>query len=176
MDWTTRRRVLATGAVALAASVAGCATGDDDGDGDGGDGGGDGGGGGGDGDGGGDQTTGTAQTETDVDPDTTTETATTGDGGPTSVVVGPNGSFRFAPSSVTVATGDTVEWVWSSGGHNVVPESTPDGSDFGGSEGDESTTYDAGHSFSYTFETPGTYAYYCAPHRSSGMTGEVVVE
>jgi plastocyanin len=32
-----------------------------------------------------------------------------------------------------------------------------------------------GQSFSFTFQTPGEYAYYCNPHRDRGMVGKVIV-
>lgn len=157
MHEPTRRRVLVAVGVAAATSVAGCS-------------------------GGGDPTEGTTvDTETSEpttsEPTTTepTPATTTGDGS-TRVVVAPNGDFRFAPSSVTVAVGDTVEWTWSSGGHNVVVDSKPEGSNWTGTEELEGSVYDAGYSHTFTFETAGTYAYYCSPHRASGMTGEVVVE
>ncbi|MFC6953570.1 plastocyanin/azurin family copper-binding protein [Halorubellus litoreus] len=155
MDRPTRRQVLASTGVAVATGVAGCSSG-------------------------GEETTTepdeeTEPTETEMETTTEAETTTESDG-PTTVVVGPNGDFRFAPSSVTIAVGDTVEWVWSSGGHNVVADSTPDGADWSGTEGAPSAVYDAGYEYSHTFEVAGTYAYYCNPHRGSGMTGEVVVE
>jgi|AntRauTorcE11898_2_1112593.scaffolds.fasta_scaffold12452_3 plastocyanin len=117
----------------------------------------------------------TTGSEPTTDAETTTESNTTSDGS-TRVVVGPNGDFRFAPSSVTVPVGDTVEWTWSSGGHNILVDSKPEESDWTGTESLEGSVYDAGYSHSHTFDTPGTYAYYCSPHRASGMTGEVVVE
>ena len=33
-----------------------------------------------------------------------------------------------------------------------------------------------GQSYSFTFDTPGEYAYFCRPHVFIGMTGVVVVE
>lgn len=155
MDRPTRRQVLASTGVAVAASVAGCSSG-------------------------GDETTTEPEEETEpteTEMETTTEASTsTESDGPTTVVVGPNGDFRFAPTSVTVAVGDTVEWFWSSGGHNVVADSTPDGADWTGTADAPSAVYDAGHEYSHTFEVAGTHSYYCNPHRGSGMTGEVVVE
>lgn len=155
MDRPTRRQVLATTGVIVATSVAGCSSG-------------------------GDATTEPDATDTEEPTDTEAptdgEAATTEGSGATSVVVGPNGDFRFAPSSVTVAVGDVVEWVWSSGGHNVVADSTPEGADWTGTEGAPTAVYDAGHAYSHTFDVAGTYTYYCNPHRGSGMTGEVVVE
>ena len=33
-----------------------------------------------------------------------------------------------------------------------------------------------GESWEETFDTAGTYDYYCEPHRGAGMVGKVVVE
>ena len=32
-----------------------------------------------------------------------------------------------------------------------------------------------GETFTMMFDTPGTYEYYCEPHRGAGMTGTLVV-
>lgn len=161
MDRRTRRQVLASTGVVVTAGVAGCSTGgdgtttapDDDAE------------------------STASEVATTTEAATKTEAATTtGSDGPTSVIVGPNGAFRFAPVSVTVAVGDTVEWVWSSSGHNVVADATPAESDWTGTADAPNAVYDAGHEYSHTFAVPGTYSYYCNPHRGSGMTGEVAVE
>jgi plastocyanin len=93
----------------------------------------------------------------------------------TEVAVGPDGSLVFEPATVNIAPGDTVHWVWESDLHNIVVESQPEGANWEGTEGGASTTYDTGHEYEFTFETEGTYAYYCQPHRTAGMVGEVVV-
>lgn len=75
--------------------------------------------------------------------------------------------LSFSPRTVTIQVGDTVTWTNNSGDfHNVVAE---DGS-FDSGEPALSWT------FSHTFNTPGTYDYFCEPHRFSGMTGTVVVQ
>jgi plastocyanin len=81
----------------------------------------------------------------------------------------------FAPDSFEVSKGDTVVWVWHSSGHNVVPDSTPNGSDFSGTPGGEGDRYDEDYEFSHTFEVAGEYEYYCDPHRSAGMVGSFTV-
>ncbi|ELZ29695.1 halocyanin-like protein [Halosimplex carlsbadense 2-9-1] len=91
------------------------------------------------------------------------------------VVAVADGELAFAPSAFEISTGETVVWVWHSNGHNVRPETTPSGSDFSGTAGDDGDRYDEGHELSFTFETPGEYAYYCSPHRSAGMTGSFTV-
>lgn len=97
-------------------------------------------------------------------------------GGENEVVVGPDGNLVFDPAELTVDVGTTVTWTWDSDIHNVVVESQPEGASWDGTEGGESETYDTGHEYEFTFETAGTYEYYCSPHRSAGMTGTVVVE
>lgn len=97
-------------------------------------------------------------------------------GGENTVVVGPDGKNVFDPESVTVSVGDTVTWTWDSDTHNVVVESQPEGANWGGTSGGATETYDQGHEYSHTFDTAGTYEYYCNPHRGLGMEGEVVVE
>ncbi|QKY18836.1 halocyanin [Halolamina sp. CBA1230] len=98
-----------------------------------------------------------------------------GGGGPTEeVVVGPGGDLTFEPADLTVATGTTVRWVWDSNNHNVYPESIPEGAEWDG-EGEPGTTFNAGHEYSHTFTTTGTYEYVCTPHESAGMVGSIEV-
>jgi plastocyanin len=94
-----------------------------------------------------------------------------GGGGPKTVDVGPGGQNVFDPETVYVKPGNTVKWVWKSGGHNVVPKSIPDGASWSGHEPLE----DAGFEYEHTFETKGTYEYVCVPHASLGMKGAVEV-
>lgn len=86
------------------------------------------------------------------------------------VDVGGDG-LRFTPGSFEIVAGDSVLWEWNGSGHNVVPDSIPDGAAWSGSDGGAGTTYDAGHEHLHAFEVAGEYTYYCAPHRSAGMTG-----
>lgn len=76
--------------------------------------------------------------------------------------------FAFTPTSITVKKGTTVTWTnKDSDQHNVVP-------DDGDSEvfkGSDLLSKDA--SYSFTFNTPGTYSYHCGPHPY--MTGTVTV-
>lgn len=146
-----RRELLTTGAGALAVALAGCTS-----------------------NGGGDAGTETTVAETTA-AETTAGTTAAGDES-TVVTVGPGGSLSFDPDEVTVATGTTVRWEWASGGHNVRPSSQPSDADWSGTEGGDGDTYGSGHTHEFAFEVAGTYDYYCAPHRSSGMTGSVVVE
>ena len=74
----------------------------------------------------------------------------------------------FDQANITVEPGTTVTWVQS--GNNPHTTTSYDGLwDSGMIEGG------SGGTFSFTFEEPGTYDYYCIPHESMGMIGSVTV-
>ena len=74
----------------------------------------------------------------------------------------------FDQANITVEPGTTVTWVQS--GNNPHTTTSYDGLwDSGMIEGG------SGGTFSYTFEEPGRYDYYCIPHESMGMVGSVTV-
>lgn len=103
-----------------------------------------------------------------------TATAAGPGGGPAPVGIelrDDGGNNRFEPASVTIPVGTTVTWTWVSGFHNVVPNGTPG---FTGS----GQPVSAPHTFSQTFDTPGTYLYFCVVHGSptAGMRGTIVVQ
>lgn len=87
------------------------------------------------------------------------------------VTVGPGGSLSFDPDSLQIEPGDTVEFVWDSGGHTVTPVDQPDGESWEGVQ----ETQDSGYSHSHTFDVEGVYSYECDPHGAMGMTGEILV-
>lgn len=73
-------------------------------------------------------------------------------------------NFTFTPEILTVAPGTTVTWVNEDDiPHNVVATD----------KGFRSKALDTDQSFSFTFETPGDFAYFCGLHPH--MTGKVVV-
>lgn len=78
-------------------------------------------------------------------------------------------SFRFSPAELRVEAGTTVRWRNTTSNFHTV---TPDGH----SAWSEWQTAGAGETFEVTFDVPGTYPYYCRPHRSLGMTGTITVE
>jgi plastocyanin len=86
------------------------------------------------------------------------------------VTVG-NGGFFFTPSSVTIHPGDTVRWTWSSTGHSTTS----------GTPGHPSGLWDSGvlaqgAMFTHTFNSAGSFAYYCTPHGACcNMVGTVTV-
>src|SRR6266436_922871 len=91
-------------------------------------------------------------------------------GATVTVMVGPN-CLCFMPSSVTIHPGDTVKWTWSSTGHSSTS----------GTPGHPSGTWDSGilaqgAMFTHTFNTAGSFPYYCTPHGACcNMIGTVTV-
>jgi plastocyanin len=74
----------------------------------------------------------------------------------------------FDPANITVEPGTTVTWVQS--GNNPHTTTSYDGLwDSGLLPGG------SGQTFSFTFEEPGTYDYFCIPHEDLGMVGTVTV-
>lgn len=110
-------------------------------------------------------------TPTETPTPTPTPTATPVDADQ-EVAVAP-GDFAFDPETFEVPVGSTVLWVWKSGGHNVKPTATPEGSDWTGTPGDG--TYPGGYEYAATFDVAGEYEYHCVPHQSLGMTGSFTV-
>ncbi|PSP40278.1 halocyanin [Halobacteriales archaeon QH_6_64_20] len=89
-----------------------------------------------------------------------------GGGQTTEVAVGPGGQLVFEPAEVQISPGDTIRWVWESGGHNVAPES----GDWG-----HQPIEDEGFTYEHTFESAGENPYVCTPHASAGMQGTIMV-
>src|ERR1043166_2700518 len=87
------------------------------------------------------------------------------------VSVGPNNCFCFSPDPVTIHPGDTVQWTWADNGHTTTS----------GTNGMPNGLWDSGllgngATFSHSFNTAGSFPYYCTPHWSCcGMTGTVIV-
>ena len=86
--------------------------------------------------------------------------------------------LTFEPAEITVAVGDTVTWrvTESIGANHSVTSGTPDDPDKGSvfdSGADDLADVDA--TFEWTFDTAGTFPYYCTVHGAS-MSGQVIVE
>jgi plastocyanin len=87
------------------------------------------------------------------------------------VSVAPNGNLVFSPSSVTIRPGDQVRWRFGSNGHTTTS----------GSPGMPNGIWDSGlrpqgTTFTRTFNSAGTFPYYCIPHGGCcNMVGTVTV-
>ncbi|HEX5489964.1 MAG TPA: plastocyanin/azurin family copper-binding protein [Candidatus Udaeobacter sp.] len=87
------------------------------------------------------------------------------------VTIGPGGNLVFSPSSVTIHTGDKVRWTWASSGH-----STTSGSPGVPNNIWDSGIHNEGATFIHTFNSAGTFPYYCVPHGGCcNMVGSVIV-
>lgn len=74
----------------------------------------------------------------------------------------------YSEEIIRVDVGDTVTWLPTAKGHNVEFRAGPKG--FKAPKKSK-----IGKEYSYTFDIPGVYAYWCTPHKSMGMIGLVVV-
>lgn len=81
-----------------------------------------------------------------------------------------NGEMQvFDPPVLKIDVGDTVIFQPTDNGHNSVsdPQMIP--------EGAKPWKGKINQEFSVTLDKPGVYGYYCAPHRSAGMVGLIMV-
>ena len=97
-----------------------------------------------------------------------TTTGSDGDSGSTTTTPPANAvdiTMEFTPSSLTVSVGDTVTWTNKD---TMAHTATADNGTF------DSGNLSPGETFSFTFDTAGTYTYKCNIH--SSMTGTIIVE
>lgn len=100
-------------------------------------------------------------------------------------------SQAFKPFELTVEAGDRVLWLNNSTrAHTVTAYESgiPDAAAYfatGGFESEQAArnawdgikgAITSGQRFAHTFDTPGTYRYFCIPHEPAGMVGTVTVE
>ncbi len=99
--------------------------------------------------------------------------------GPTTHIVKMTGDYEFVPSSLTIKQGDSVKWVVIGNKPHEVASGkvieTEDGRE-GISDGLWKTGKMDSGSFTYTFNTTGTFPYYCDAHLDQGMIGSITVE
>lgn len=91
---------------------------------------------------------------------------------------------RNGNASVTIQTGEAVRWTYESSG--TVQHTVTSGEGAGGSEGDgvpegagqgmNSPNLNAGETFTFTFNTPGTWTYFCQVHPGIMINATVIVE
>lgn len=114
---------------------------------------------------------------------TTTETPDTT--GPaesnTIMMVTEGGSYYFDPVGLFVETGETVTFEIKSGSHSATAYKKGTSSSSVTRIPDEADAFNSevlsepGATYEHTFETTGTYDYFCIPHKSLGMVGRIVV-
>ncbi|WP_256300868.1 plastocyanin/azurin family copper-binding protein [Haloarchaeobius salinus] len=102
-------------------------------------------------------------------------------------------SLVFDPDSITIAPGDTIDWVNVGGiGHSVTAyeDEIPEDAEYFASgdfdaEGPARNGYAVGNtaagdipggeSFRHTFDVAGSYEYFCIPHEGVGMVASIEV-
>ena len=86
--------------------------------------------------------------------------------------------IAFSPESLTVDAGTSVTWKQSDPGVHTVTSGTVDQGTGGVTEKADGTfdsgKLETGKTFSFTFDEPGTYSYFCAVHPAT-MRGRVQV-
>jgi plastocyanin len=125
------------------------------------------------GDGGGDSTS---------EPQQTTDGSSGTTGNSNTVLMITEGSqYYFDPIGLFVESGDTVTFEIQSGNHSATAYQNGNGPASvtripeGAQAFDSGTLSEQGATFEHTFETTGTFDYYCIPHKSLGMVGRIVV-
>lgn len=80
--------------------------------------------------------------------------------------------LTFSPASLTINAGTTVTWVWQSSGHSLDSgaDCSPD------SKFSSGGVQNAGFTLTHTFNTPGTYPFFCGVHCGSNMKGTITVQ
>jgi plastocyanin len=79
--------------------------------------------------------------------------------------------FQFVPESLSISVGEKVTWV----NQGATPHTSTSGTN-GVADGRwDSPSLAHGDSFQRTFDSTGTFPYYCRFHSGSGMKGKVVV-
>ena len=78
----------------------------------------------------------------------------------------------FSPASLTISAGTTVVWTWNSSAqnHNVAPAASEPAR--------SGNPVNGPHTYQYTFNTPGTFVYFCEVHgtATAGMRGTIIVQ
>ncbi len=113
-------------------------------------------------------------------PDVSDLTDTPSNGSTNTVLMVTEGSdYYFDPIGLFVEPGETVTFEIDSGSHSATAYSEngqasvtriPDGAE----PFDSGILTEQGATFEQTFESPGTYDYYCTPHKGLEMVGRIV--
>ncbi|MDY6819398.1 MAG: plastocyanin/azurin family copper-binding protein [Halobacteriales archaeon] len=91
------------------------------------------------------------------------------------------GQYYFDPIGLAVDPGTTVTFRNENGSHSATAYQADNGYASTtripeGAEGfDSGTLTTEGETYEHTFETEGTYDYFCIPHKTLGMVGRIVV-
>ena len=90
-------------------------------------------------------------------------------------------NYFFNPIGLYVEPGETITWRIKSGSHSSTAYKEGNGPakvtriPSGAKAWDSGVLSEQGATFEHTFETTGTYDYFCIPHKTLGMVGRLVV-
>lgn len=97
----------------------------------------------------------------------------------TVLMVTEGSEYYFDPIGLLVEPGTTITFEIESGGHSSTAYHPDNGDDQripdGAASWNSGTLTEQGATFEHTFETEGTYDYYCIPHKALGMVARIVV-
>ena len=116
-----------------------------------------------------------------ADSAATESTPTTSGGEATVQMITGGGSYYFDPIGLAVEPGTTVSFENDSGSHSAlsykdgVGQASTTRIPEGAKSWESSILTESGATFEHTFETEGTYDYFCGPHKTLGMVGRIVV-
>jgi plastocyanin len=102
-------------------------------------------------------------------------------GNSTVEMVTSNGEYYFDPIGMFVEVDETVTFENVEGGHSTISykdgvgQATTTRIPDGAQSWESSILTESGATYEHTFETAGTYDYYCVPHRSTGMEASFTV-
>ncbi len=111
---------------------------------------------------------------------TNSDSSTTPSPEATTHIVEMTGDYEFVPSSLTIKQGDSVKWILVEKEHEVASGTVIETKD--GREGvpdylwNSDTLRTAKESFTYTFNSTGTFPYYCDSHVDLGMIETITVK
>jgi plastocyanin len=116
------------------------------------------------------------ETPTPTATETPTPTESPGSGGGATVEVSIK-DFAFTPAKIEIEAGTTVVWTNEDSVIHTVTSATGDDLDSPPSGLFDSGNMEQGDTFSYTFDEPGGYDYFCIPHATMrSMHAEVEVK
>ena len=95
--------------------------------------------------------------------------------GATATVLVGNGGLVFTPATTQIALHDSVVWDWRGAFHSTTSGTTSGASAMPDGLWDSGVVASASHTFTNTFNSSGTFPYYCSLHYASGMKGTIIV-
>ena len=96
------------------------------------------------------------------------------------IMVGENNALAYSQTQTSIHPGETVLWIWATGGHTVTSGDNGVADGKFCSPADTScaagVTSGVGTRYPHKFPTAGTFNYFCVPHALAGMKGTITVQ